>query len=356
MAPKIFLTGATGYIGGDALFHLVENHPDYEVACLVRNSQRGSLVASQYSKIRLVYGSLDDDEALEKEAREADIVLSCASADHEGSVKAFIRGLSAHSPNRPGYLIHTSGTGILCWQDIEHKTYGEAATKIYDDWNGIQELTSLPDFAPHRKVDKLVLAAGTDKASPCRTAIVCPPTIYGNGRGPGSQRSIQMPDLTKSILQEKKGFHVCAGKTFWNNVHVNDLSDCYLKLVEAAVTGGGTATWGAEGYYLTENGTHVWGDMSKVIASEAYKQSLLPSAEVISLSSEEVDRLSAGGSILWGANSRGSALRARKLLGWSPKGKSIEAETPQLVTNEAKSLGLIQGHALKAQQIGKELV
>lgn len=42
----------------------------------MRNSQSGSLVASQYSKIRLVYGSLDDHQKLEEEAREADIVLS----------------------------------------------------------------------------------------------------------------------------------------------------------------------------------------------------------------------------------------------------------------------------------------
>ena len=130
-----------------------------------------------------------------------------------------------------------------------------------------------------------------------------------------------------------------------NNVHVNDLSDCYMKLVEVAVAGGGTATWGAEGYYLTENGTHVWGNMSKLVTSEAHKQGLIPSAEVISVSPEEAGRRTEGGFVLWGANSRGSAIRARKLLGWSPKGKSIEAEIPQLVTDEAKSLGLIQGHA-----------
>ena len=130
-----------------------------------------------------------------------------------------------------------------------------------------------------------------------------------------------------------------------NNVHVNDLSDCYVKLIEAAVAGGGKATWGTEGYYFTENGTHVWGEMSKVVATEAHKQGLIPSDEVSSVSSEEAGRLRAGGFLLWGANSRGTAIRARKLLGWSPKGKSIEAETPQLVTEEARGLGLTQGHA-----------
>jgi len=128
-------------------------------------------------------------------------------------------------------------------------------------------------------------------------------------------------------------------------VHVNDLSDCYLKLIEAAVAGGGKATWGKEGYYLTENGTLIWGDMSKVVAVEAHKQGLIPTDKVVSVSNEEVDRLRNHGSLLWGANSRGTALRARKLLGWSPRGKRVEAETPQLVQEEARNLGLIIGHA-----------
>ncbi len=128
-------------------------------------------------------------------------------------------------------------------------------------------------------------------------------------------------------------------------MHVSDLSDCFLKLIEAAVAGGGKATWGKEGYYLTENGTLIWRDMSKMISIEAHKQGLIPSDEVVSLSTEEANRLRPHGSLLWGANSRGTAIRARKLLGWSPRGKSIETETTQLVQEEAKRLGLTTGHA-----------
>lgn len=118
-----------------------------------------------------------------------------------------------------------------------------------------------------------------------------------------------------------------------------------MKLAEAAVDGGGKATWGAEGYYLTENESFIWGDVSKTVAKEAHKQGLIPSAEVISVTPDEAERLRGGGSVLWGANSRCSAIRVRKLLGWSPKGESVEAEIPQLVTDEARSLGLTHGHA-----------
>ncbi len=95
MAPKIFVTGITGYIGGDALYEVAAKHPEYEIAALVRNSDKGAQVASQYSKIRLVYGSLDDEATIEDEAKKADIVLHCAHADHVAGAKALVRGLAS---------------------------------------------------------------------------------------------------------------------------------------------------------------------------------------------------------------------------------------------------------------------
>lgn len=259
------------------------------------------------------------------------------------AAKALTNGLAART--EPGYLIHTSGTGILLFADLERRIFGEASPKIYDDWEGIDEVTSLPDSAPHRNVDKIVLAAGTEKASKIKTAIVCPPTIYGQGRGPGNQRGHQVYELAKCTLERKQGIQVGAGRTYWPNVHVFDLSKVYLALVEAAAEGGGKATWGKAGYYFTENGEHIWGEISKVVASTAQQQGLISSDEVVSVSAEEADKLSGHGSALWGANSRCRAIRARKLLGWSPTEKSLIDEIPLVVESEAKKLGLIQGHA-----------
>ena len=50
-------------------------HPEYEYSILVRNSDKGAVVAAEYPKVRLVYGGLDDSEVLEEEASKADIVL-----------------------------------------------------------------------------------------------------------------------------------------------------------------------------------------------------------------------------------------------------------------------------------------
>lgn len=231
--------------------------------------------------------------------------------------------------------------------DMESQTFGEASRKVFDDWDGIEEVVSIPDIAPHRSVDKIVLAGSTKYGSNVKTAIVCPPCIYGKGRGMGNRRSMQIYDLAKAILSKKQGIQVGRGETYWNNVHIRDLSDLYLKLVEAAATSAGNAFWNNQGYYFTENGEHVWGEISHKIASEAYKQGLLPSDDVISVTGKEADQLSAHASLLWGGNSRASAIRARKLLGWRPKERSIEDEIPEVVSSEAKLLGIVKGHAVK---------
>lgn len=45
------------------------------MTCLVRNSGKGGQVASQFARVRLVYGDLASEQILEEEAEKADIVL-----------------------------------------------------------------------------------------------------------------------------------------------------------------------------------------------------------------------------------------------------------------------------------------
>ena len=243
--------------------------------------------------------------------------------------------------------IHTSGTGILCFADLQRQVFGEASSKIYDDWDGIGELFSMPDQAPHRAVDKIVQAAGMDPTARVDTAIVCPPCIYGKGRGPGNQRSMQLYELARLTLEQKHGVQVGAGKSHWTGVHVSDLSDCFLKLVEDAAMRARKATWGKEGYYFTENGEINWGEVSKLVAAAAQKQGFLQSDEVVTVTNAEADKLTAHGSFMFGTNSRCKAIRARKLLGWSPKGRSLVEEIPDAVASEARRSGLVEGHAAK---------
>ncbi|RMZ89121.1 hypothetical protein DV736_g3638, partial [Chaetothyriales sp. CBS 134916] len=339
MAPKVFTTGATGYIGGDFLYALVQKHPDWDITALVRNSDKGAKVTAAFPKVKLVYGTTQSaGNVIEDEAAKADIIYHFAdSADDVPGTTAIVKGLQKKKTH--GFYIHTSGTGILTHETMSTGRFGDDFLNVYNDWDGIVELTNLPDDALHRNVDKIVLAAGSDTI---KTAIVSPPTIYGPGRGPDNTRSIQVYRATEAILKHKKGFVIGKGKNVWHEVHVHDLSDLYILLGEAAAgsVDGAPATWNDQGYYLAENGRFVWGEILRNVAEEAHKQGFLPESTANSLGLEEVQKFLESGHYLVGTTSRGEAIRARKLLGWKPHRPSLEDEVPDIVKSEARILGL----------------
>src|SRR5262245_51434257 len=101
---NVFLTGATGYIGGSVAVRLLE--VGHRVRGLVRTSEKAELLAK--SGIEPVVGTLDDVELLAREARKADGVVNTANADHLPSARALIAALEG--TGKP--LLHTSGSKI----------------------------------------------------------------------------------------------------------------------------------------------------------------------------------------------------------------------------------------------------
>jgi len=235
---------------------------------------------------------------------------------------------------------------------METETYGEAPSQpAYDDLDKVSDLTSLPDSAFHRDIDKLVLAAGSGSV---KTAIVCPPTIYGTGRGPGNQRSRQVYNLASTTLEKGQAPQLGKGLAEWDNVNVHDLSDLFVLLVDAAVANNkelDSELWGPKGYFLAENGHHVWGQVSKEVAEAAYKQGYIKTKEVKPMTPDEAKETAGFEALSWGLNSKGYAKRARKFLGWKPKGKSLKDEIPNIVEEEATRLGLKVGHAEKVSGV-----
>ncbi|OQE14913.1 hypothetical protein PENSTE_c032G02932 [Penicillium steckii] len=340
MAPKVFLTGVTGYIGGDGLYAVANAHPDWEYSALVRNKEKAARLAEKYPQIRIVLGDLDSSDIIEEEVKNADIVFHFADCDHVAAAQAIAKGAQHHTAERPLWLIHTSGTGILTVEDQRARSYGIERPKEYNDWEGVSELVNLPADAFHRNVDEIIIGIGRENPSSARTAVVCPPTIYGPGRGPGNTKSVQAYLLSAAVLKRGKGFLVGKGENVWHQVHVQDLSNVYLALGDAAAVGGGKATWNDEGYYFAENGSFVWGDIQRKVAEEAHAQKFITSSEVESLDDKQTTEILSVGLYAWGSNSRGHAIRARKLFGWEPKQPKLIELIPDIVALEAKDLGL----------------
>ncbi|KIW30201.1 hypothetical protein, variant [Cladophialophora immunda] len=333
---RILLTGATGYIGGETLHQLATSGAKYAITCLVR-PQKASLIARAYPSVRIAEGDLDDVEIVEKEASEADIVIHLASTKHVPSCNAIIRGLSTTGRSAPGYWIQMSGASLFSAEEIKSDTYGEAAGKFYDNLKDADEIRSIISSSPSRVVDNLVLA---QQPSSIKTALVVGPLIYGRGRGPGNTRSIQGPESAKYTLQQGQGFRLSAGKSVWSNVHVRDVGSLICLLVSAA-TAKKEGIWNQDGIYLPENGHMAFGDLTALIAKEAHRQGFIqsPTVEKV-INPADGDEITPHAAILLGTNAKLVESRARRDLGWQPSGFSLEDEVADMVTREAKDLGL----------------
>lgn len=289
-------------------------------------------------------------------------MIDFADADSKPAVQAIIRGLAAtHSSSRPGFLIHTSGTGTLMYADVQGSRYGEAPTDgdIYHDLSdGLAEMRrKIPADFLRRGVDDLVCGAERATDGAVKAAVVCPPLIYGQGRGPANQRSMQIPELVRVTLERGKGVVVGKGKNCWSCVHVHDLSNLYLKLVENAAAGeslaewpGKPALWGEEGFFFCESGEVRMQELAQEVVAQAKKQGYLKNEkeEVEGIGPEEASQSTHRGDVLWGCNSRSRAKRAREALGWEPVGKGWKEVVEEQVGMEAEALGLKTGHAKKA--------
>lgn len=204
----------------------------------------------------------------------------------------------------------------------------------------MQKLVTLPDYAHHRNVDILVQETISDAV---RVAIVCPPTIYGEGSGPVNTRSIQVPDLAKATLKEGYAPVVGKGETEWDNVNIDDLADLFLRLLDATQNPSKSKNpeiFGLHGYFFASNGVHRWSDVSQWILDEAAKQGYLSGAATKTVSLTEAESSCGVAAPSFGRNSKGIPQRAEKYLGWQPKGADLRSTIAETVAEEAKALGL----------------
>ena len=308
--PVIFITGGTGYIGGSFL-HLMTSREyvrDYTIAALVRRESDAELMREL--GVEAVVGSLDDGDLLRRESARASIVFNTADCDHQPSARAIVQGLSeraAATKTRP-VLIHTSGAGVL---STNSKGTGVSLDKdptaalLWDDADAAAH-AAIPAYAPHRLVDLEVFAAA--KSGLVKTYLVVPPTVFGRGLGPFAENrmSIQLPRLVYQSLAHRRALYVGEGKAQWTNVHVADLAELYLVILDAAVRG--IAPEGLEGLYYPTSEYFTWSDASNRIGHVLYAKGLIDSPVATT-------GLQAGW--FWGSNVRTKCTNGEKL-GWKP--------------------------------------
>jgi nucleoside-diphosphate-sugar epimerase len=287
----IFITGASGYIGGSVALKLIQ--AGHRVRGLVRTQENADLISKL--GVEPVVGDLNDTDLLIREAMRAGGVISAANADHAASVEALIKGLAGSSKA----LIHTSGSSIV-GDDVRGSQRTES---IFDEYTPlvIQKLKQ-----PRRDIDLLVLDAA---AKGVRSAVICPSLIYGIGKGL-NPHSVQIPFLAENARQRGAVQIVGAGKNVWSNVHIDDVVDLYVLCLAQAPAGA---------FYFAANGEASFEQIGNALSKR------LGMSTVESLDPELAAQLWGvpRAHYSFGSNSRVRSVRARQELGWLPQHASV---------------------------------
>jgi putative NADH-flavin reductase len=308
MKSKVFITGASGYIGGSILIGLLRTPEKYEISALIRKEEQGKIL----EKIGVIpiYGDLNDSETLYKQANGSDIVINAASADHLSSVKSIVNGLK-DKKSKECIFIHTSGTGVLAYESV---------TNVPFDDENIERIHSIPLKAPHKNVDSWIFENTTE----ITMAIIAPSTINGIGIGPFKKTSQQVINLIKaSIKRNHVGYLSDRKDVTWGNVNINDLVDLYLLVLDGLINK--NIDEGKKGgWYFGIACDHTWYKIYELLAQILFKRKLIKDTNITKFEQNYINDFFGGNDNIFGfiCDSKGIANRSKKI-GWRPNKPNV---------------------------------
>jgi nucleoside-diphosphate-sugar epimerase len=207
---RIFLTGATGYVGSAVLDALLRG--GHDVTTLVRDNEKAAHVAARGA--RPVVGNLADPKSFRgvAEAQEGYVHAALDKAPGKGpAIEQIALETIIAAATRPAigsarrFIIFTSGVWVL----------GNAPEPAAED----APLNPI-ELSSHRPAhERMVLDAATDHV---RTIVVRPGIVYGGGEG-------LVGDIFKAATNGLVRV-VGDGNNHWPLVYDRDLADLYAKL------------------------------------------------------------------------------------------------------------------------------
>lgn len=193
---KVFLTGATGYIGSAVLRALLAN--GHAVTAAARSEEKAAIVREAGAKAVVV--DLTDRTALAPLLRQAEGVIHTASAaDVDPTFVPIVLNELVHSPTQ---FVHTSGI----WLFGDNPAITEASEP------------NAPEVVSWRiPIDRQVINSNVN------TAVIAPAVVYG---GQGGLPQLLASDGSAPVTL------VGDGSQRWTLVHVDDLADLYVRVLE----------------------------------------------------------------------------------------------------------------------------
>lgn len=208
---KILVTGATGFLGSNVAKTFRQN--GYKVFGLVRDTNKKIVKDLIEHEVTIVQGDLQDPQSYEQIVADCDVIVHTVLdfADPVGTDKKFLVTLEAvaQKDNRKRTLIYTTGCSI----------YGKVSDLIMTETTAGNPSSPL-SFRMNLEQDVLKLEG-------FRKIILRPGFFYGKGALSG---------MTDDWFKDgAKGHGVYYGDTAkgWSWVHIDDLANAYVKVVEA---------------------------------------------------------------------------------------------------------------------------
>jgi nucleoside-diphosphate-sugar epimerase len=285
---QVFITGATGYIGGSLAAKLIAG--GHRVRGLTRTAEGAATL--QAAGIEPVIGSLVDGRVLAAAARAADAVINTANSDDANAVEALLPALEGSGKR----LIQTSGSSI-----IADRAAGEPSDLVFHE-DSIYE--PLPERAGRLAIDRKVLAAAHRGV---HSIVIRPTLIYGRGHGAHND-SVQVPKMIAVAKKHGAPRHVGRGLNIWSHVHIDDVVGLYLLALERAPAGS---------LFYVESGECAMRTVTGAIGRVQGKPAQDWPVEQAFL------EWGAAAYTSFGSNSRVRADKARGMLGWQPRGPAL---------------------------------
>jgi nucleoside-diphosphate-sugar epimerase len=208
---RIFLTGATGYIGSAVLDALLRH--GHRVTAVVRDREKVERLSRR--GVQAVIGELNTPKAYAAAAESCDGIIHAAfehskrgpQVDREAieNLLAIVQRKSS-AAQRP-FFIYTSGIWVL----------GPAPKPAAED----APVNPAPHVFWRPEHEGLVLNGGADGR--VRTAVIRPGIVYGGARGIIGD---MLKNASKGLIRV-----VGSGKNHWPCVYDRDLADLYVRIV-----------------------------------------------------------------------------------------------------------------------------
>jgi len=282
---RIFVTGATGFIGSAVVSELLR--AGHDVIGLARSDEAANFLLKVGASVHR--GSLDDLESLRSGAEAADGIIHTAfNHDFSNMIDAGLTDLRAVQTF--GETLAGTGRPLVVTSVIAHLAPGRISTE--------EDAPDVNTAGKHRiasEEEALSLVSKGVRVSVLRL----PPSVHGNG-----DRGGFVPALIHVARRTGASAYVGEGSNRWSAVHRLDAARLYRLALEAAPAGSKLHAIGEEGVSIHE-------------IAEVIGHSLdLP---VISKSVED-----APGHFGWlthfaSQNIQASSKLTQQLLGWKPK-------------------------------------